>query len=382
MAKQIQSYDFLIIGGGMAGISVAATLATHGSVAVLETESHIGYHSTGRSAATYIRNYGNSTLRVLNNLAFPFLDGEAIGESVLQPRGELLLVTPQDESGFTEFMETAQSVEALTAHQASEIVPCIRKEKIIAAVYEPDARDIDVDRLLQGYAKQLKKNNGQIHTNTQVLTLDQDGRDWLATTNNGNYRCRSLINAAGAWADQLGMLAGLPAIGIQPLRRSVQVFDTADTSNNIAFNTETRTSNMNDWPLFGNFAETWYAKPQSGRLMISPADEDPVDAQDAWPDDEVLAAGVDRFEKMVDLELGRPTHSWAGLRSFTADRSPVVGEDPLANGFYWLAGQGGYGIQTAPATASTLASLCLDNSIDDQHLVASISPARFDRKLM
>ena len=371
MSGENRSFDFLIIGGGMAGISAAAVLSAHGSVAVLETESQIGYHSTGRSAATYIRNYGNSTLRVLNNLAFPYLNGEAIGESVLQPRGELLLVTPQDETSFTEFMETTQSVEALTVQQASEIVPCIRTEKIIAALYEADARDIDVDRLLQGYVKQLKKNNGKIFTNTKVSALTRDGHDWLAKTNNGDYRCPTLINAAGAWADQLGMLAGLPPIGLQPLRRSVQIFETVND-----------TVAMNDWPLFGDFSETWYAKPQSGQLMISPADEDPVDPQDAWPDDEVLAAGVDRFEQMVDLELGRPTHSWAGLRSFTADRSPVVGEDPLANGFYWLAGQGGYGIQTAPATASTLASLCLDNSIDDQHLVASISPARFDRKLM
>jgi len=366
MSDQNRSFDFLIIGGGMAGISAAAALATHGSVAVLETENHIAYHSTGRSAATYIRNYGNSTLRILNNLAFPYLNGDAIGESVLQPRGELLLVTPQDESGFTEFMKSAQSVEALTAQQASDIVPCIRTEKISAAVYEPDARDIDVDRLLQGYVKQLKKNQGEIFTDTKVSTLTKDGFDWQATTNNGNFRCRSLINAAGAWADQMGMLAGLPPIGMQPLRRSVQLFET--TNKAVA---------MDDWPLFGNFSETWYAKPQSGQLMISPADEDPVDPQDAWPDDEVLAAGVDRFEQMVELELRRPTHSWAGLRSFTADRTPVVGEDPLADGFFWLAAQGGYGIQTAPATASLLAALCLGNSIDDQNLIASISPARF-----
>jgi len=291
MSDQNRSFDFLIIGGGMAGISVAAALAPHGKVAVLETEKQLGYHSTGRSAATYIRNYGNSTLRVLNNLAFRYLNGDAIGESVLQPRGELLLVTPQDESGFTEFMKSAQGVEALTAQEASEIVPCIRTEKISAALYEPDASDIDVDRLLQGYVKQLKKNSGEIFTNTKVSALTRDGHNWLATTNNGNYKSRSLINAAGAWADQIGMLAGLPSIGLQPLRRSVQLFETAKDG-----------AAMNNWPLFGNFSETWYAKPQSGQLMISPADEDPVDPQDAWPDDEVLAAGVDRFEQMVDLE--------------------------------------------------------------------------------
>ncbi|HAR53493.1 MAG TPA: glycerol-3-phosphate dehydrogenase, partial [Roseovarius nubinhibens] len=177
----------------------------------------------------------------------------------------------------------------------------------------------------------------------------------------------TVVNAAGAWADALAALAGLPGVGLQPMRRSAVIMEVPE---GLA---------VDSWPLFGALLEGdegWYAKPEAGRLMISPADEDPVAPGDAWPDDMVLAEGLYRFEQMVDIPVTRPSHSWAGLRSFVPDRSPVLGLDPLADGFCWLAGQGGYGVQTAPAMAA-LARDALSGGIADAGLASSLSPARF-----
>ena len=368
--------DFVVIGGGIAGISVAAFLSEHASVIVLETESQNGYHSTGRSAAQYIRNYGNSTLRRLNDLAYPTLSGELSGESVLSERGQLLLVSPDvTETTVATYLSGASGVAKISVQDARDLVPSLKEGYFDYAFYESDASDIDVERLLQRYIRQLKQNNGSIQNNCRVNTISRDGKSWCLHTDQQKFTCENVINAAGAWADSVAEMAGLPPIGLTPMRRSAQVFDVDNQLNNFMH-----------WPLFGTLAETWYALPTGGRLLISPEEEDPVEPHDAWPEDIVLAEALDRFEQAVDITLKRPVRSWAGLRTFAPDRSPVVGRDPATDGFYWLAGQGGYGIQTAPATAMLLAQQCIGDTTnnatnastpDALPLRDTLSPMRF-----
>ena len=368
--------DIVVIGGGIAGISVAAKLADSARVSVVEAESHVAFHSTGRSAAIFIENYGNSTLRTLNKMSLPELMGEhsdtsgntIVTTSVLAKRGELLLVGKNDEQACQDYLNNSSGIEHLSPQEAKQLVPCLNPETFTSALYEADASDIDVDLLLSQYLKQLKRKQGVLHTDSRVHKLIYHDGIWQIHCQHNTYAAPIIVNAAGAWADVIAQMAGLPAIGLSPCRRSMAQFDVA------AFE-------VMAWPLFGTVGETWYAKPQSGKLLLSPADEDPVDPHDAWPEDEVLAAAIDRFEHMVDLQLPRPSHRWAGLRTFASDRTPVVGADPLARGFYWLAGQGGYGIQTAAALSSILCSEVTSEKTPATKthtlLTAKLSPARF-----
>ena len=377
-AKTICS-DIVVVGGGIAGISVAAKLSDTAKVSVLEAESHTAFHSTGRSAAIFIENYGNSTLRTLNKMSLPELSGaedDSCGNSTLTPgspsvlskRGELLLVDENDDQACQDYLNNSSGIEHLSPDQARQLVPCLKPESFVSALYEPNASDIDVDLLLNRYLKQLKKNQGFLFTDARVHSIKRSDNTWQLQCPHGTFEAAVIVNAAGAWADVVAQMAGLPPIGLSPCRRSMAQFDVT------AFE-------VSAWPLFGSVGETWYAKPQSGKLLLSPADEDPVEPHDAWPEDEVLAAAIDRFENMVDLQLPRPSHRWAGLRTFATDRTPVVGADPLVDGFYWLAGQGGYGIQTAPALSSILSSEVSgrENALlkADRSLITKLSPARF-----
>jgi D-arginine dehydrogenase len=249
------------------------------------------------------------------------------------------------------------------------MVPILRRAALAAAVLEPDAQDIDVDRLLQGCLRLLRARGGTLQSAAPVTALARDGAGWRVEAGGAVLHCDQVVNAAGAWADRVAALAGLPPVGLVPKRRSAVLMPVPAAPETVA-----------GWPLFGSVAETWYAKPDAGRLMISPADEDPVEPCDAWPDDMVLAEGLDRFSQMVDVPLVRPSHSWAGLRSFVADKTPVVGEDPLAPGFWWLAGQGGYGVQTSPALAALIAALVGGSAPAlPPEVLAALSPARFAR---
>jgi D-arginine dehydrogenase len=363
-----QTADIIVIGGGIAGISAAAELARKARVIVLETEKHLGYHATGRSAAIYIRNYGNATLRRLNAIAHAPLAGALLGESVLSPRGEMLIATEDELEVLETTLAGAEGMERLTAAEAVALVPVLRQERIAAAVIERDAQDIDVDRLLQGNARLCRDRGGQIETGQAVGGLARAQGMWRVETTSQRFEAPVVVNAAGAWADRIAGLAGLRRIGLQPLRRSAVIMGLPPGIR----------GHLN-WPLFGSVRENWYAKPDAKGLMISPADEDPVEPQDAWPDDMVLAEGLYRFEQVVDVPVIRPSHSWAGLRSFVADRTPVVGFAPETEGFFWLAGQGGYGVQTSPALAAITHALCCAGGAGfDRSLLDALSPARFD----
>lgn len=358
--------DVLVIGGGMAGIGAAARIAADATVIVLERERAPGTHSTGRSAAIFVLNYGNATLRALNAASEPvFRDPGTLADApLLGPRGELLLAGEGDGGLLDDAITSSTGVERLTPREALEIVPILRPDTLIGAAYEAEASDIDVDLLLGGFARLLRKHGGRIVTDAEAKTITRTGGLWRVGTPAGVFEAPVLIDAAGAWADEVAARAGVRGIRLQPMRRSAALIPQPEDAG--------------DWPLFGSLREDWYAKPQSGKLMISPADEDPVPPHDAWPDDMVLAEGIDRFERATTIRVTRVERTWAGLRSFTPDRTPVAGFAPDAEGFFWLAGQGGYGIQTAPALSRLAADLVAGRAPAlDPATVAALSPERF-----
>lgn len=361
------SSDILVIGAGIAGISAAAQLAPEAKVTVLEAEPLIGHHSTGRSAAVFIRNYGNATLRALNAASAPFLaDPKGISDiSLLSPRGEMLVATEEDLPQFEAYLDGSEGLERLSPQQALDLVPILRREAIAAAAIEWDAQDIDVDRMLQGYIRKLRRHRGEIVNNAPAQSITRHGGFWTVVTPMGEYTAPIVINAAGGWADKVAAMAGVRPMGLRPLRRSAALIPAPDGHD------------ISRWPLFANAGDQWYAKPEAGKLMISPAEEDPVEPHDVWADDMVIAEGLHRFEQAVTVPVTRVEHSWAGMRTFAPDRSPVVGFAPDADGFFWLAGQGGYGMQTAPALSQLAADLCLGRLSPLGHAVVdALNPRR------
>ena len=357
----VTTADVLVIGGGIAGISAAARLAPDAKVIVLERENAIGTHSTGRSAATFILNYGNATLRALNAASEAFL----IEQEVLSKRGQLELATEAQFDDLDAYIAECDGIERLTVAESLALVPVLKPDQFAAGAYEPDAQDLDVDRLLQGYVRTFKQAGGEIVTSAHVTSIKRVGNLWSLETSAGAFETPTVVNAAGAWADEVAALAGVRRVGLVPNRRSVAILPAPEAYDVMA------------WPLVGSLDETWYAKPQSGKLLVSPADEDPVPPMDAWPDDMVLAEGLDRFEKAMNYSVTRVERSWAGLRSFVADGTPVAGFAPDAEGFFWLAGQGGYGIQTSPALSQFAADGVLgQSSALPAEIIAKLSPGR------
>jgi D-arginine dehydrogenase len=359
--------DFLIIGGGIAGAGAAAWLAPDAAVTVLETEDALGRHATGRSAAIYIRNYGNRILRALNAASEPVLERpDGISEdSLLSPRGEMLIATEEELGAFETYLQGAEGMETLSADEAVALFPLLRRDRIAAAAIERDARDIDVDRFLQGCARLARRHDAQFVTGAPAVRISRVSGIWRVETPKGTFEAPVLINAAGAWADRVADLAGVGTVGLVPMRRSAAIVPPPQGVD------------VTGWPLVASASESWYAKPDAGKLMVSPADEDPVEPHDAWADDMVLAEGLYRFEQAVTMPVTRVERNWAGLRSFVADRTPVVGFAPGADGFFWLAGQGGYGVQTAPALSQLTADLCLKRASElSDDVVRALDPAR------
>lgn len=339
--------DVLVIGGGIAGVGAGAFMAADARVLVLEREAAIGYHATSRSAAIYIRNYGNATLRALNASAEPFLtEPEGVSDrSLLSLRGELMIAREEELGALDAYLDGSSGVARITPEEAVALFPILRREGLAAAAHEPAASDIDVDRLLQGFARLLRARGGRIVAGAGVGALKRAGGAWRVETTQGVFDAPVVVNAAGAWADAVAGLAGLRPCGLTPYRRSAAILPAPEGFD------------VSRWPLLVAASETFYAKPEAGRLMVSPADEDPVEPHDAWADDMVLAEGLHRYEQAVTTPVTRVERSWAGLRTFAPDRTPVVGFSAEAEGFFWLAGQGGYGVQTSPALSRLAADL-------------------------
>ena len=358
-------FDIIVIGAGIAGASVAAHLAETHRVAILEMEERPGYHTTGRSAAAYEPNYGPASIRALTRAARRHFEAGGY----LTPRETVFLMPDHQQQAFAELMAAQQGMHEISIAVAHEKFPLLREGYAKRAVLDPGTADIDVDLLHQNYLKLFRQRGGQLLCSHGVVGLEKSG-GWKVTAGENILRTPIIVDAAGAWGDRIAGLAGKKPAGLQPKRRSMAVVPLPDHTNAM------------NWPLVGDVGETWYCKPQSGKLLVSPADATPVDPHDAYADDMTLAEGIDRFQQAVDYEVTRVVRSWGGLRSFVPDGNPVVGYDRDQDGFFWLIGQGGYGIQSSPALSRLAAALIRQekppSDIMDEGLVLSeISPDRF-----
>lgn len=355
--------DFLVIGGGIAGLSAGARLAEMGSVLVVEGESALSYHSSGRSAALYETGYGAPATVAVARASGPEL--EDLG--VLGPRGFLMVGRPEDRSDIARGREEL-SLDILSPAEAVGLFPILRLEKVAFAGYSDSAKDIDTDLLMQIYARAIRAKGGTIRTSARVTAISREAEGWRVEIGGESIVARRIVNAAGAWADEVARMVGLPPIGITPLRRSMAQLPPPGGRD------------VSSWPMVVGAGETWYAKPEAGKLLVSPADEDPTTAHDAYTDDMVLAEGLARYEEMVTEPVTRVETSWAGLRSFAPDRALVLGPDPLEPGFVWCAGQGGQGFLSAPGAARVLVeTLGGPASGLPEAVMHALSPARFQR---
>ena len=354
---------FIVIGGGIAGISAAARLSEHADVTVLEQEDALGYHASGRSAAMFEENYGSPTTLALNRASAEFHHTHNGG--YLTPRGLMLIAGPQDTDKFNADIETLH-LTPLPVEEARTIVPILDPEKVTLAAHHDAALDLDTDRMIQDFARVVRANGGQVLTRKSVDAIQHNSAGWQVQVGEDVFEADKLVNAAGPWVDVIAQMAGIRPIGITPLRRSMARLPAPGGHD------------LRNWPMLMGVGETWYAKPDAGKLLVSPAEEDPVAPHDAYADDMVLAEGLARYEAMVTEPVTRVETNWAGLRSFAPDRSLVFGPDPDAPSFIWSAGQGGYGFQTAPAGSQLVADLALGRPAAlPNEIVAALSPQRF-----
>lgn len=359
------STDIIIIGAGIAGAGIAHFLAPHARVTILEAEDHPGVHSTGRSAAFFAETYGGPLVQPLTTASKPFLfdppagfcDGALIG-----PRGALHVAA--DDSALdvlvAEFLGSGVRVEMLDGERTERLVPWLVPGWRRRAVWEPDCKDIDVARLHAGFLANARRSGAVLQCGARAEAIRREGGRWRIVTRAGEYSADIIVNAAGAWADEIARLAGARPLGVQPMRRTVVVADIGAAPDP-------------HMPLVIDAAGELYFKPDAGQLWISPHDETPVAAGDVQPEEIDVAIAIDRFEHATTAKVRRVVRSWAGLRSFAPDRLPVYGFAPEAPGFFWCAGQGGFGIQTAPAASAMAASLVLGKGVN----VPGVDPERY-----
>jgi len=353
--------DALVIGGGIAGVSIGARLAPHITVHLVEAEEALGYHASGRSAAMFEETYGKPSTVDLNRASRA--DHETLDGGVLSPRG-LMLITQDDNATFREDMRVME-MDEISVADACAMIPVLDGTKLVAAGHHADAWDIDTDRLIQHFAREIRSNGGAVHNKSPVTAIRKDTH-WIMTAGEQEFEARLLINAAGAWVDEIAKMAGVAPIGFTPLRRSMARIAAPGGHD------------VSNWPMLFGPGENWYAKPDAGALLVSPADEDPSAPMDAWADDMVLAEGLARYEDYVTEPVTRPIATWAGLRTFAPDRNLCIGFDPTEPDFVWCAGQGGYGFQTSPAASRYGADVILGRASElDAATQSLLNPARF-----
>jgi len=367
--------DALVIGGGIAGASIAYFMAPHAKVIVLEREAHVGVHSTGRSAALYSPSYGSAQVRALTRASRPFFDAPPPGfvqHPVLTPRGAMVIGS-EAQAGAVEALYASlrpHSAEARLLHGAALLarVPVLRPAFAHIGLDEPDAADIDVNELHQGFLRGMKARGGALRCDAAIAAIEYSQGHWLIDAGDQSFRAPLLINAAGAWVDEVAALARVAPIGIEPRRRSAFLF-APPTGLDVA-----------RWPLVIDIAESFYFKPDAGLLLGSCANADPVPPHDVQPEEIDIALGIHRIEEATSLRIRRPTRTWAGLRSFVADGDLVGGFAPDAEGFFWVAAQGGYGIQTSAAMGEACANLALGRplppALQDVGLTAALLAPR------
>ncbi|MDB6107598.1 MAG: FAD-dependent oxidoreductase [Gammaproteobacteria bacterium] len=370
------NFDFIVIGGGIAGASVAYWLAPHARVVVLEGEPQPGYHSTGRSAALFIETYGPAQVRALTRASRRFFEcpGRDFSEHpVLTPRGTLFVASDQQDRQLQEYWDEVRSSSTVTRRldrvETCSMVPVLRPDRVMGSVYEPEACDIDVHALHQGYLREMRRRGGVLRCDAEVTRIEREGEHWHVHAGETTYSAPVVVNAAGAWADTVARMAGVAPIGIEPRRRSAFTFL---PPGGVA---------VSGWPAVLGAEDDWYFKPEAGMLLGSPANADPVEPQDVQAEELDIALAIDRIEAMTTLTIPRPARVWAGLRSFVADGNLVGGFDAHTRDFFWVAAQGGYGIQTSAAMGEACAALArglaFPQHIADFGLNAQmLSPAR------
>jgi D-arginine dehydrogenase len=369
--------DVLVIGGGIAGAGTAAELSRDHKVILLEREAQPGMHATGRSAALHSEIYGNACIRALTQASRDFfLRGEQ-GRSFAQERGCLHIAARHQLErleAFASMPNVAPVIDRISADEARARIPVLKPDYVVAALEERHAYDLDVDAIHHSFLRHLKENGGALRCNSEVTSLAREKGGWTALAGGMEFEASIVVNAAGAWGDQIARLAGVEPVGLMPRRRSALI--TAPPAG----------VDPSKWPAVIDIDELFYFKPEAGKILMSPADETPTEPCDAFPEELDLAIAVDRVQQVADIPVRRIEHSWAGLRTFVSDKSPVVGYDEAAPGFFWLVGQGGYGIQTSPALSRLAAALVRDEAVPSDLAERNIrgsdlSPSRFHRPI-
>jgi D-arginine dehydrogenase len=375
-----QKADIIVIGAGIAGASVAASLADSANVILLEREHQPGYHATGRSAAYFAPSYGNATVQLLSKASRDFFyhppanfsssDLPITSKSpLIRPREAWFIGRKDQQDSLAELASSNPELTRQSNTSTCEQVPILNPQYLHSALIDGRGGDLDVGALLQGFLRAFQNLGGKLMTREEVLSLKFANGEWAITTTTDTYTAPIVINAAGAWADATAQLAGLKPLGIKPFRRTACLVELP------------KSIEAGDWPLIIDADEQFYFKPDAGLLLISPANESPSEPCDAQPEDLDVAEAIDRVSSATNLDITRIAHKWAGLRSFARDRTFVTGFDPRARGFFWLAGQGGYGVQSAPALAQLAAHLITGLTLTGEYsqLAAAIETVQPDR---
>ncbi|MGR3659730.1 MAG: NAD(P)/FAD-dependent oxidoreductase [Paracoccaceae bacterium] len=367
--------DIIVIGAGIAGASIAAMLSETEDVIILDMERRAGFHTTGRSAALFTENYGTPAIKLFTRASRHFFENPPDGfcaHPLLTPRGIIYLARADQLDRLQEFRKANPDVVELTGSDLHDRIPYLKKDQIIAGLLEADAADIDVNELHAGYLRQAKNNGAELLCDQAVLSLDYENSVWRVGTAKMQLKAAVIINAAGAWADEIASLAGVAPAELRPLKRTAAV---------VQFDKPI----PRDMYFLNDIDENWYCKPEGSNLFLSPEDALPSPPCDAWADDMDVASVIENITEVLDLEPVKVESSWAGLRTFAPDNEFVIGYAKDADGFFWLAGQGGYGIQTAPAVAAFSASLVRGMPVPDTLArpgleAACFSPGRFLRR--
>jgi D-arginine dehydrogenase len=366
----LMNFDIAVIGAGMAGATAAAFLSAGRRVALIEAEEVAGYHTTGRSAAIWIQNYGPPDVRTLTRLSRSFYEAPPAGFSdvaLIRRRPVLTLASEAQLPDLETALANGHGIRRASIQEAQSLVPALRHGYLAGAAMEEDAFDMDVAAIHQGFLRMLRANGGDLGLRSRAGRIEKHGGVWdIETTSGATFRAPVVVNAAGAWGDHVATIAAAAPLGLEPRRRTAAIIDPSpfDVSN---------------WPMIVSAGDDWYARPEARtRLMVSPADATPTYPHDVQPEEIDVAIGIDRMQQVLDIPVKRVEHSWAGLRTFTPDGSLAFGWDPHVEGFFWCVGQGGYGIQTAPAAGRFVADLVLGRDAGQATaLAASVAPGRF-----
>jgi D-arginine dehydrogenase len=361
----MNSFDYLVVGAGIAGASIAAHLAETHSVTLIDMEERAGYHTTSRSAASYEPNYGPPAMLAFTRASDPFFKNPPQGFTetpILTPRGSLFFEAEGQADRTAKLLKNAAGLKEISVAQATDLYPVLRRDYAKRCFFDTNTADLDVDILHRSFLRLYKSRGGTTLLSSPLQSAARNATQWQLVCNGTTLRATTLINAAGAWGDDVARICGVSPVGLIPKRRSIGVVPMPAGLD------------FHAWPMVTDVGETWYSKPQSGKLLVSSADATPVEPHDAYADDMAIAEGVDRLMTATTLDVERLEHNWGGLRTFAPDGNPVIGFDPHTDGFFWLVGQGGYGIQSSPALSATAAAMARHQPIAEHILDFGLNP--------